>query len=128
MKRHIVVDSLGLLLAVMVTATSADDGTAAPDLLARLTAAQCTRLEAVRGDAEYRNHALTAWLERTGALLSGGRRAAAGVGRLRQGAEALGGGADVRRDNAGGKQVEGDRARRVVAAGHCGRVMTQTFC
>ena len=38
-KRHIVVDSLGLLLAVMVTATSADDGTAAPDLLARLTAA-----------------------------------------------------------------------------------------
>src|SRR5947209_19086924 len=32
-KRHIVVDTLGLLLAVTVTAASADDGTAAPQVL-----------------------------------------------------------------------------------------------
>jgi transposase len=69
-KRHIVVDSLGLLLAVMITAASADDGTAAPGVLSRLTAAQCTRLEAVRGDAKYRNHALATWLAETGARYS----------------------------------------------------------
>ena len=68
-KRHIVVDSMGLLLVVLVSAANLDDGTHARHVLARLTAARCTRLEAVRGDAEYRNHALDAWLagdDRTG--------------------------------------------------------------
>ena len=32
-KRHIVVDMLGLLLAVVVTAASVDDGTGAPSVL-----------------------------------------------------------------------------------------------
>ena len=62
-KRHIVVDSLGLLLVVMITAASLDDGTGAPGVLGRLTAAHRSRLEAVRGDTKYRNHALDAWLE-----------------------------------------------------------------
>src|SRR6476620_9461902 len=35
-KRHIVVDTLGLLLVVLVTVASADDGTSAPDVLSRL--------------------------------------------------------------------------------------------
>src|SRR5689334_22133943 len=35
-KRHIVVDSMGLLLAVLVTAASVDDAAAAPELFARL--------------------------------------------------------------------------------------------
>src|SRR5437764_3912164 len=35
-KRHSVVDSMGLLLAVLVTAASADDGATAPQLFARL--------------------------------------------------------------------------------------------
>ena len=35
-KRHIVVDTLGLLLAVTVTAAAADDGTAAPQVLEKL--------------------------------------------------------------------------------------------
>ena len=65
MKRHIVVDSLGLLLVVMITAASLDDGTGAPGVLGRLTAAHLSRLEAVRGDTKYRNHALDAWLEAT---------------------------------------------------------------
>jgi putative transposase len=62
-KRHIVVDSLGLLLVVMISAASLDDGTGAPGVLGRLTAAHLSRLEAVRGDTKYRNHALDAWLE-----------------------------------------------------------------
>src|SRR5918911_580891 len=35
-KRHILVDSLGLLLAVLVTAASVDDAQAAPELFRRL--------------------------------------------------------------------------------------------
>ena len=62
-KRHLVVDSLGLLLVVMVTAASLDDGTGAPGVLGRLTAAHLSRLEAVRGDQKSRDHALRAWLE-----------------------------------------------------------------
>jgi putative transposase len=61
-KRHIVVDSMGLLLVVLVSAANLDDGTWASRVLARLTAGQCARLEAVRGDAKYRNHSLDAWL------------------------------------------------------------------
>ena len=36
-KRHIVVDTLGLLLAVTVTSAAADDGTAAPEMLKKLS-------------------------------------------------------------------------------------------
>src|SRR5213078_3812836 len=35
-KRHVVVDSMGLLLAVLVTAASVDDARAAPELFTRL--------------------------------------------------------------------------------------------
>jgi putative transposase len=37
-KRHIIVDTLGLLLVVVVSAASADDGTYAPEVLGELTA------------------------------------------------------------------------------------------
>ena len=63
-KRHIVVDVLGLLLAVAVTAASADDGTAAPAVLGQLTPEHRTRLKKVWADQKYRNHALAAWMER----------------------------------------------------------------
>lgn len=63
-KRHIIVCSLGLLLAVTVTAASADDGTAAPEVLARLTAEHRTRLTKVYGDQKYRNHALDRWMKK----------------------------------------------------------------
>ena len=63
--RHIVVDTLGLLLVVAVTAASADDGTAAPEVLGKLTAEHCTRLEKLWGDQKYRNNFLDNWLERT---------------------------------------------------------------
>src|SRR4051794_210851 len=64
-KRHIAFDSLGLLLAVAVTAASADDGATAPHVLGKLDRARFPRLETVWGDGKYRNHALDAWLERT---------------------------------------------------------------
>ena len=62
-KRHIVVDTLGLLLVVAVSAASADDGTYAPEVLRRLTAEQAVRLKEVRADGKYRNHRLDAYLE-----------------------------------------------------------------
>src|SRR4051795_8850929 len=43
-KRHIVVDTLGLLLAVRVTTAAADDGTAAPQVLKRLSQESFPRL------------------------------------------------------------------------------------
>ena len=44
-KRHIVADTLGLLIVVLVTAAAADDGTTAPEVLGRLSAEHTRRLE-----------------------------------------------------------------------------------
>jgi putative transposase len=64
-KRHIIVDTLGLLLVVVVTAASADDGTIAPKVLGRLTAEHRSRLELLWGDGKYHNHHLDGWLVET---------------------------------------------------------------
>jgi putative transposase len=61
-KRHIVVDTLGLLLAVTVTAASADDGTAAPRVLEKLDPEEHSRLEKLWGDHKYNNRSLDRWL------------------------------------------------------------------
>lgn len=63
-KRHLLVDTLGLLVAVLVTAANVDDGTAAPQLLGRITAKDYPRLETIFGDNKYHNHSLNAWLEK----------------------------------------------------------------
>jgi putative transposase len=55
------VDTLGLLLVVLVTAASADDGTTAPQVLGRLTAEHCRRLEKLWADQKYRNRKLQRW-------------------------------------------------------------------
>jgi putative transposase len=65
-KRHIVVDTLGLLIACAVTIASADDGTIAFVVLDRLTDEHRTRLELLWADSKYRNHELDAWLEAEG--------------------------------------------------------------
>jgi putative transposase len=52
-KRHIIVDSLGVLLAVVVTAASVSDARAACDLLALLPLAELPRLRVVYADAAY---------------------------------------------------------------------------
>jgi putative transposase len=61
-KRHIVVDTLGLLLAVSVTAASLDDGRAAPDALGLLPQESFPRLRLVWADRKYHNHELYGWL------------------------------------------------------------------
>lgn len=61
-KRHLVVDSMGLVLVVLVTAANLDDGTHAPKVLAKLTAAHTSRLDEVRGDGKYNNRTLDRWL------------------------------------------------------------------
>ena len=64
-KRHIIVDTLGLLLVVLVSAASADDGTFAPEVLGRLTAEHRTRLDKIWADGKYHNNHLNEWLEQT---------------------------------------------------------------
>lgn len=61
-KRHLIVDSLGLLLVVLVTAANCDDGTTAPKVLERLTPAHLSRMNEVRGDGKYNNRALDRYL------------------------------------------------------------------
>lgn len=65
-KRHIIVDTLGLLLVVVVTAASCDDGTSAPVALGRLTAEHLTRLKIIWGDGKYNNRSLDRWLTANG--------------------------------------------------------------
>jgi putative transposase len=64
-KRHIIVDTLGLLLVVVVSVASADDGTFAPEVLARLTAEHRTRLNLLWADSKYHNHHLNGWMVET---------------------------------------------------------------
>jgi putative transposase len=64
-KRHILVDKLGLLLVVVVSVASADDGTFAPKVLGQLTAEHQTRLKNIWADGKDRNHSLDGWLKET---------------------------------------------------------------
>jgi putative transposase len=65
-KRHIIVDTLGLLLVVAVTVASVDDGTTAPEVLGRLTAEHRSRLVLLWADGKYHNHLLNGWMGRSG--------------------------------------------------------------
>jgi putative transposase len=64
-KRHIIVDVLGLLVVVLVTVASADDGTIAPEVLGKLTSEHQTRLEKIWADGKYNNRHLDGWLVET---------------------------------------------------------------
>ncbi|MGH7168993.1 MAG: IS5 family transposase [Gemmataceae bacterium] len=61
-KRHIVVDTLGLLLAVAVTAGNLDDGTHAAKVLEKLTAEKYPRLKKIFADNKYNNKTLQSWM------------------------------------------------------------------
>ena len=63
-KRHLVVDTLGLLLAIVVTAANVDDAAAAPLVLEQLKPGQQPRLAVVWADSKYHNYALYGWLAR----------------------------------------------------------------
>ena len=59
-KRHTGVDTLGLLLAVVVTGAGVDDARAAPRVLGQLDAGRCPRLAVAWADSKHHNHDLNA--------------------------------------------------------------------
>ena len=61
-KRHILVDTLGLLLAVVVTAGNVDDAVGAQQVLGKLQPEAFPRLTIIFGDTKFHNHKLYAWL------------------------------------------------------------------
>jgi putative transposase len=61
-KRHLLVDTLGLLLAVLITSAGLDDGVAAPLLLGPITPHDFPRLVTIFADQKYHNHTLEAWM------------------------------------------------------------------
>jgi putative transposase len=61
-KRHILVDSLGFLIAVVVTAANVDDARAAQDVFAQVRGRDFPRLRVVFVDGKYHNYALSDWL------------------------------------------------------------------
>jgi len=63
-KRHIAVDTLGLLLAVVVTAASVPDAVGAKAVLKQLTARPFPRLQVARADSAYGKYGLPAWVQR----------------------------------------------------------------
>jgi putative transposase len=61
-KRHILVDTLGLLIAGVVTAANVDDARAAQDVFAQVRGRDFPRLERVYADTKYHNYDLYTWL------------------------------------------------------------------
>ena len=61
-KRHLLVDTLGLVLAILITSAGLDDGVAAPLLLGHVTPYDVPRLVTIFADQKYHNHALDAWM------------------------------------------------------------------
>jgi putative transposase len=62
-KRHIAVDTLGLLLTVVVTGAGVDDARAAPAVLGQLDRTNYPRLAKIWGDNKYHNHDLELWIK-----------------------------------------------------------------
>ena len=60
-KRHLAVDTMGLLLAVVVTGAGIDDAEAAPYVFEQLGHKNYPRLTKVWADSKYHNHKLNAW-------------------------------------------------------------------
>ena len=63
-QRPRIVDTLGLLLAILVTAAAADDGTPAPQVLVKLDAQTHPRLALLGADQQYNHQTLQGWLAR----------------------------------------------------------------
>jgi len=61
-KRHILVDTLGLLLAAVVTAANVDDARAAQKVFAQVRGRDFPRLRVVYGDVRYHSPLLDRWL------------------------------------------------------------------
>jgi putative transposase len=68
-KRPIVVDSLGLLLAALVTTAAGTDAVAAKQVLEPLSYERFPRLRVVRADSAYGRYGLPAWVATLGHFL-----------------------------------------------------------
>jgi len=62
-KRHIIVDSMGLLLAILVTAASVDDAKGAAELFGRLQGQPMGKVQRMFADGKHHNFALYEWVE-----------------------------------------------------------------
>jgi putative transposase len=62
-KRHIVIDGMGLLLAVLVTGADVDDARAAQNLFSRLDGQPTSKIRRMFADTKYHNFKLYAWVE-----------------------------------------------------------------
>jgi putative transposase len=67
-KRHVLVDTLGLLLVVIVTKANVSDQAGLKRLLAA-SAAELPRLKLIKADEAYRGHDFIAWVKRTYKLI-----------------------------------------------------------
>ena len=63
-KRHVLVDVMGFVMAVLITQARLDDGVAAILLFSKIDTVQYPRLQIIWGDNKYHNHALEAWLQK----------------------------------------------------------------
>lgn len=63
-KRHIAVDTLGLLLAVAVTAANVADGVAAPAVMGRVMAKAGARVRLIYADSRYNDRVFGWWLKK----------------------------------------------------------------
>jgi putative transposase len=61
-QRHLLVDTLGVLLAVLMTSAGLDDGVAAPLLLSHVTPHACPRLVTIFAAQTDHTYALDAWM------------------------------------------------------------------
>ena len=62
-KRHIVVDSFGFLLAVLVTSAAVDDAEGAQQVLSSVESDSFPRLHTIYADSKYHNYALYRWVD-----------------------------------------------------------------
>ena len=96
-KRHLLVDTLGLLLAGLITSAGLDDGGAAPILLGHVTPYDFPRLITIFADQKYHNHTLEAWMaEHRAGVAHRGQGVSRGHERLYAASETLGHRADER--------------------------------
>jgi putative transposase len=61
-KRHLLVETLGFLMVIVITSAGLEDGVAAPQLLGRLTPHDFPRLLTIFADRKYHHHDLNAWM------------------------------------------------------------------
>jgi putative transposase len=61
-KRHLLVDTLGLLMTIVMTSAGLDDGVAALTVLGQVNPQDFPRLVTIFADQKYHNHDLEAWM------------------------------------------------------------------